>query len=113
LSEEINKDEIPMVPEIGKAEHPTGIEMTEWVWTDPGDPRNPTPFMLFHAFYDGAFANKLGIMVAQKEGEEDKHMLLVGVELTEEGTAVYPLARILETHEVALYKRPGDVELAA
>lgn len=100
-----DKDIIPVVPDIEKAEHPQGIEMTEWVFTN--DPKNPAPYMLFHAFYDGVFANKIGIMVGKDEDGKEA-TLVVGVEITEEGTAVYPLARILETHEVTKYKGPDS-----
>lgn len=93
---------IPVVPEIEKAEHPGGIEMTEWIFTD--DPKNPAPYMLFHAFYDGVFSNKIGVMQSVHKETGEKAMLIVGVEILPEGTAVYPLARILETDEVAMYK---------
>lgn len=100
-----DKDIIPIVPDIPKAEHPKGIEMTEWVFTD--DDKNPAPFMLFHAFYDGVFANKIGIMQATHKDSGNKAMLIVGVEVTDEGTALYPLARILESEEVLKYEGPS------
>lgn len=100
-----DKDIIPVVPDIAKAEHPNGIEMTEWVFSD--DAKNPAPFMLFHAFYDGVFANKIGIMQATHTETGEKAMLIVGVEVTEEGTALYPLARILESEEVLKYEGPS------
>lgn len=103
-------DIIPVVPDIGKAEHPNGIEMTEWIFTD--DPKNPAPYMLFHAFYDGVFANKIGIMMG-KDVDGNEATLIVGVEITDQGTAVYPLARILETHEVSKYRGPEGVTESA
>lgn len=99
---ENNMDVIPVVPDITTAEHPAGIEMTEWIFTD--DPKNPAPYMLFHAFYDGVFANKIGIMKTKHVDTGEDCLLVVGVELREEGTAVYPLARILESDEVEKYK---------
>lgn len=102
---EEDRDIIPVVPDIPTAEHPSGIEMTEWIFTD--DPKNPAPYMLFHAFYDGVFANKIGIMQATHTETGEKAMLIVGVEVTEEGTALYPLARILESEEVLKYEGPS------
>lgn len=95
--------------DVNEAEHPGGIEMSEWCFTN--DKTNPHIRQLFHMFYNSVFANKLGIMHARVKGTEDVHTIIVGVEVLPEGAGVitYPLARLLGPDEQNQYEAPtGD-----
>lgn len=87
-----------------------GVKMYEWVFTNEKD--NPYPHRLLHAFYDGVFKNRVGVMTAKVKGTDQIHTLLVGVEVDEEGNvSCYPLAKILSADEHGQYLAPtGDGE---
>lgn len=90
--------------EVKEAEHPTGIEMDEWVFTN--DKTNPAVRNLFHMFYESVFRNKLGIMHALDPETELVSTLIVGVEVTPDGVITWPLAKILTEDEQVKYKSP-------
>lgn len=90
--------------EVTEAQHPEGIEMTEWVFVN--DKTNPAPRQIFHMFYDGAFKNKLGIMHAKLKDSDQVHTVIVGVEVNEQGAFCFPLAKILTAEEQANYLAP-------
>lgn len=82
-----------------------GVQVIEWVFTN--DKENPYPQQILHAFYDGVFKNRVGVMHAKVRGSEDIHTLLVGVEVHDDGNvACYPLAKILAADEHDQYVAP-------
>jgi len=92
------------VESIEGAEHPAGNEMTEWLFTN--DKTNMVIGKMFHLLHSAAFANKLGLMHARRKGTDKIDTLLTGIEITPEGVAVRPIARILEEHELNDYEAP-------
>lgn len=95
--------------DIEEAEHPGGIEMTEWAFSN--DKTNKHILQMFHMFYNAVFANKLGVMHARVKGTEDEiHTILVGIEVREDGSVVtYPLAKVFDAAEQSKYEAPtGD-----
>lgn len=93
--------------EVKEAEHPSGLEMAEWVFTN--DHTNPAIRNLFHMFYQSVFVNKLGLMTALHEPTGVVQTLIVGVEVTENGVITWPLAKVLTEEEQSQYKAPtGD-----
>lgn len=90
--------------EVVEAEHPTGLEMSEWVFTN--DKTNPAIRNLFHIFYTSVFMNKLGLMTALHEPSQTIHTLIVGVDVQDGKTITWPLARVLTEDEQSNYKAP-------
>ena len=74
------------------------------------DKTNPAPAFLLDAYYRNTFANRIGVMVAKnvKTGEEE--LLLVGIEIGEDGSeGAFPLARVLGPDAYETYAIPmGD-----
>src|SRR5688572_24626908 len=95
---------IPLFPEIELAEHPAGIEMTEWAFSN--DKANPHIQQLFHMLYNATFRNKIGVMHAKRKDSDVVHTLIVGVEATDEGIITWPLARVLTEAEQGEYMAP-------
>jgi len=92
---------------VPEAESPDGIELIEWIYTN--DKANPAPIMLFRVLHQAAFKNKLGIMHALDKETGKIETVLVGIEHTKEGTAMWPLAKILSEGEHERYLAPdGD-----
>jgi hypothetical protein len=84
---------------------PTGIEMTEWTFTN--DKTNPAISHLFRMFHESVFANKLGVMHALNTEDNKVQTLLVGVEITEDKQVItWPIAKILTEEEQGKYKAP-------
>jgi hypothetical protein len=102
--------EIPAYPEIPVAEHPAGIEMVEWIFTN--DKTNEYPKLLFHGLMQGAFANKLGIMQTKNSFTGEVDTLIVGIELVDGKFDVapncHPLAKILTAEEILAYVSSPD-----
>ena len=98
-------DDVLSQLEVKEAEHPTGLEMTEWVFTN--DKTNPAIRNLFHIFYQSVFMNKLGLMTALHEPTNTVHTLIVGVDTTNEKVITWPLARVLTEDEQSAYKAPN------
>ena len=95
---------VQLFPEIELAEHPAGIEMTEWAFSN--DKENPHIQHLFHMLYNATFRNKIGVMHALDTKTEKVVTLIVGVEKTDEGIITWPLARVLTEDEQGNYKAP-------
>ena len=91
-----------------EAEHPTGMEMHEWVFTN--DKQNPLIRHLYHMIYRATFANKIGLMHAKNKVTGEIETLLVGVDLVGDGQiATWPLAKVLSESEQDNYAAPrGD-----
>lgn len=90
---------------VNEAEHPGGIQMSEWCFTN--DKTNPHIRQLFHMFYNSVFANKLGLMHARVKGTDEVHTILVGIEVLPDGGVItYPLARLLAPEEQTVYEAP-------
>lgn len=108
----LNEEELAEVIDIalGKVEeavHPDGKEMIEWAFSN--DKANVHIRQLFHMFYKSVFLNKLGVMHAKRKDSDKIETLIVGVEVTDEGTLTWPLARILTEEEQGQYLAPnGD-----
>lgn len=63
--------------------------------------------MLLKGFYQGAYSNAIGIMEAYNLDTESVDVLIVGVQLDENGKPdCYPLARALTTKEMHRYLSP-------
>lgn len=121
MSEEITKDnELEQVSteelaevmdlasgKVAEAVHPDGMEMVEWAFTN--DKTNAHIRQLFHMLYRAIFLNKIGVMHAKRRDSDKIDTLLVGVEVTPEGTLTWPLARVLSEEEQGQYVAPnGD-----
>lgn len=108
MSEEITNnvaEVLDVMTEIKPAEHPAGIEMEEWTFTN--DKTNPGITQLFHMFHDSVFKNKVGLMHAKIKGGNEVHTLLVGVEVTPDNQILtWPIAKILTEEEQNKYAAP-------
>lgn len=81
----------------------TQMEMTQWVFANE---MNPALIQMFHSFYDGVFKNRIGIAHV-KEAETGRICtMLVGVNPTEDGTQLFPLARVLDEQDVNTFLSP-------
>lgn len=62
---------------------------------------------LLTMFYEGVFRNHVGIMEAWSLKDEEEHMILVGVQLDEDGKPeCFPIARALRAEDVTNYLAP-------
>lgn len=89
---------------VPEAESPDGFKLVEWIYTN--DRENPAPIMLFRVLHQAASKNKLGIMQALDKESGKVETLIVGVEHTKDGTAMWPLAKILSEGEHERYLAP-------
>ena len=96
--------QLAFVDEIPESEHPAGIEMTEWVFSN--DKAGEGIRKLFHMFMNSVFANKVGLVHALNTENDEIQTLIVGVEPQEGGVALWPLAKILTEAEQKMYKTP-------
>lgn len=65
---------------------------------------------LLAMFYKGTYSNKIGIMEAYNLDTEEVDIILVGIELDENGKPdCYPLARGLRSAEASRYLAPNGV----
>ena len=90
--------------EVKESEHPDGKEMIEWTFSN--DKTNPHIRQLFHLLMNSAFFNKLGVMHAKVKDQDEVHTLIVGVQVTENGTATWPIAKLLTEEEQSNYMAP-------
>lgn len=90
--------------EVHVSEHPAGIPMVEWVFTN--DKTNPHVRQQFHLYMSATFQNSIGLMHAKNKDTDEIHTLIVGVENGDDGIVTYPLARILLPEEQNLYLAP-------
>lgn len=98
---------IELFPEgnVQESEHPAGIEMQEWCFTN--DKTNPAIRQLFHVLHESVFKNKLGVMHAKFKGKPEVHTLIVGVEVLPTGEVLtFPLAKLLTADEQDSYMAP-------
>lgn len=96
------KDVQQEVPEV---QHPDGIEMQEWVFTN--DKTNPALRGLFRVLHMSAFQNKLGLMHALDPESNKVVTLIVGVDKDAEGNVIcWPLAKVLTEEEQKVFKSP-------
>ena len=89
---------------VPEAESPDGNALVEHIYTN--DKKNPAPIQLFRMFHQAAFKNKLGIMHALDKESGKIATLIVGMEFTDEGTAMWPLAKVLSEEEYGRYLAP-------
>lgn len=89
---------------IKEVEAPDEREMFEWTFSN--DKSNNAIRQLFHMFYQIVFDNKLGLMHALNTESDKVETLIVGVEQTPNGTACWPIAKILTEEEQGKYKSP-------
>lgn len=107
---ETDKDMYPvdideLLAEAPEAEHPQGIEIQEYVFTN--DKTNPAPRRLFHMFYETVYKNKLGVMHALHKDSHKISTLLVGVDYDAEGNVIcWPIARLLTEEEQGQFMTP-------
>jgi hypothetical protein len=97
---------IEMFPqgEVQESEHPGGIEMQEWCFTN--DKTNPAIRQLFHIFHESVFRNKLGVMHAKPKDGGPIQTLIVGVEVVDGQVLTFPLAKLLTAEEQDNYLAP-------
>ena len=77
------------------------IDMTEWVFTSTP---NPGLTQLFHAFYNGAFRNRIGVAHCRHKETGELATILVGVHSDGDDVQLYPLAKVLNELEVNDYE---------
>lgn len=111
MTDDINTDDnvIPLFPEVPEAEHPEGIEIQEWIFSN--DKANPALPQLFQLLYTSAFKNKLGVMHSKRKDSDVVHTLIVGVELVPHGrgeaeVVCWPIAKLLTEEEQQEYMTP-------
>ena len=81
-------------------------EMVLYKFTNKAD----TPYLdsLFQMYHHGAFTNRLGIMEAWNLETEREEIILVGVDIDEDGKPdCYPIARVLRAEDVGNYLAPN------
>lgn len=94
-----------LLAEATPAEHPDGIELQEYVFTN--DKSNPSPRHLFHLLHESAFKNKLGVMHALHKDSHKISTVIVGVDKDAEGNTIcWPIARLLTEDEQGQYMTP-------
>lgn len=71
------------------------------------DKTNPGPAFLLDAYYRNTFANRIGVMVAKNVTNGQEELLLVGIEIGEDGSeGAFPLAKILGPEAYETYAIP-------
>lgn len=71
--------------------------------------KSDSPYLdsLLAMFYEGSFANTIGIMEAFSLKDEEEHTILVGVQLDEDGKPeCFPIAKLLRAEDVSNYLAP-------
>lgn len=99
------KDELMQVAQVDvvKAEAPTKLEMTEWIFANE---MNPALLQMFHSLYDGVFKNRIGIAHCKERGSGNITTLIVGLDSDGKNVQMFPLAKILDEAEVNNYIAP-------
>ena len=88
----------------GKAPKIEAQGMIPWVFSNDKD--NPTVFGLLDMFYDGAFTNTLGIMIAKNITTDEEEAVLVGLVKQDGEIAAYPIAKVLNKEASTEYLPP-------
>ena len=88
----------------GKAPKIEAQGMIPWVFANDKD--NPTVFGLLDMFYDGAFTNTLGIMIAKNITTNEEEAVLVGLVKQDGEIAAYPIAKVLNKEASTEYLPP-------
>lgn len=88
---------------IEEAQPAQGVEMTEWVFANE---KNPALRQLFHSLYSGVFTNRVGLAHCKNIKTGELQTLLVGVNPTETGAQLFPLAVVIEEANVGDYASP-------
>jgi hypothetical protein len=79
--------------------------MTLYKFTNKAE--SPHLDALLTMFYEGAFRNHVGIMEAWSLEDEEEHLILVGVELDEDGKPnCFPIAKCIRAEDVTNYLAP-------
>lgn len=71
--------------------------------------RHPAPELehLLSLIYQGVYDNKIGIMQAQDSETDEETLLIVGVDVGEDGkTQCYPLCTLIKAEDVTRYRSP-------
>lgn len=113
MAESNNEDKQHLIDEmlelvelpVSEVEHPEGIEMTEWTFTN--DKTNPMIRHMFHLLMKSAFANKIGVMHAKIKDTNEVHTVIVGVQVMPDGSvATWPIAKVFTEEEQDMYEAP-------
>lgn len=80
------------------------VEINLHVFTN--DQSEPGNVPMLQMFYRGAHTNSIGLMRAKNVATGEIESILVGIEPGEGGDAIWPLAKILNPSEGALYRMP-------
>lgn len=99
----MNINEELMQVAVGEVQKDDALLVTEWIFANK---ENPALFQLFHSLYHAVHQNKIGVAHCKNRADGSISTLIVGVEETEEGTQLYPLARILNEGEMEHYLAP-------
>lgn len=70
------------------------------------DPNEQGTMQILQMFYRGAFENTIGIMRAKNTTTGKIESILVGVEISPEGTKTYPLAKVYDPSDVLTLVSP-------
>lgn len=100
------KDELMQVAhgELDKADlTDSPAEMTEWIFANE---KNPALVQMFHSFYKGAFANKIGLAHCRDKETGKLVTVLVGVHTADGVNQLFPLAKVLDESEMNKYEAP-------
>ena len=103
----VENQEVDNVVELftsGRAPKIEAQGMIPWVFANDKD--NPAPFGLLDMFYDGAFTNTLGIMIAKNVSTGEEEAVLVGLVKEDGEIAAYPIAKILDRDASTGYLPP-------
>ena len=77
------------------------------LYTFSNNPDSPYLSQMLTMFYSAAVTNKVGIMQALNTVTGKEELILVGIELEEDGTpSCYPIAKCLPSEEVDNYIAP-------
>ena len=107
----LTEEEIQEIVEVAEgkikeAEHPDGKEIVEWIYTNDKAGKNVMR-QLFHLFYSGVFANRVGIMQCLDTETDKIETILVGISHTAEDSVVtWPIAKVLTEGEQGRYLAP-------
>lgn len=80
------------------------VEMDAHIFANnPGDPKLQA---LLSMFYSGVLQNTVGVMLAKNKDTGAEELVLVGVNVTADGTETYPIAKILGPEDVTKFVAP-------
>lgn len=102
---DVTVDDIVDVDTAGNViEDEGGVEANLYIYTNAG--LDAPAESLIRMIYEGALTNTLGIMRALNVHTNETELLIVGVDVTDGGSTVYPIAKVLDHNDVNKYHSP-------